>query len=576
MAAIVYQGAEIIDFVVNLLPPLTQMYVFANNQDITFTCVPDSEIIGDNLITNEAGELVGKILLLSTGVYRFPAGEIDIVFCDNKNGPSYSTFTAQVKFFNGMVTRRLNEFGSVGDTGGSGVVSTVPNTNVPSNSLENYNVTASVDSLSTSSSSNQDIYPLSQTFLIDSSRHPLGIVITSLELCILEKDPIIPIGIEFRPMKNGVPDISQYITGTSVFKKPNEITLGSASNPITTKFIIKPTYFLPGEYSFSIITNSDKYKLASGKLGSKNSDGQIITNQPYIGKLFKIQTGGIWEPDLNEDIYFKLYKAKFNTGQASFELHSPKMLGVTTDSATFKTKDITVGETCTIDYRLKIKNIDGTYTSPVSIFPDKIHRFYKDFLIKDKSDCVIQVTFNNKSSDVSPILDVSQSRLLSNKHLVFAWEEDISDSELDSTYIGAKARYLSRVVTVLEGFDSTGLEVKLDVNRVSGSDIEVLCRVLSREDTGSNSNIEDQPFKRMTLISPPLKTFAGNDHNSFSTEIYKILEPDLSYKRIVKIADIPDVKEFLTFNQFQIKIVFYANFPGMAPKIKNLIATSVL
>lgn len=566
---IAYQGAELIEFTVNLLPPSSRIYVFANNIDITFTCVPASGIIGQPLVTDNAGNLTGKILLPATGIYKFPAGDVTIIFCDNVGGPSKSTYTAEVKFFNGMTTKSTT---AVVD---SGVVSTVPATSIPSTTTVNTVTTTSTDSVLIQSS--QGVYPLSQTFFIDANRYPFGIVITSLELCILEKDSELPIGIEFRPMKSGAPDISQFITGTSVFKTPSEITTGTAGNPVSTKFVIKPTYFLPGEYAFSIVTNSNKYKLASAKLGSKDAAGKTVTNQPYAGKLFKIQTGGAWEPDINEDLFFKLNKAKFQTGESRFELHSPSIAGVTTDSATFKTKDIVIGETATINYRIKIKNSDGTYTTPANIVPDNIHRFKDDFLIKNKSDCVIDVTFNNKSSDVSPIVDVDQTRLLSNKHLAFAWEQDISDSELDSTNLGAaKARYLSRVVTLLSGFDSTGLEVRLDVNRVSGSDIEVLCRVLSSDDTGADSTIENQQFKRMSLVSPSLKTFAGNDHNSYSTEVYKILDPNLSYTRTVRIGNIPETKEFNTFNKFQIKIVFYANQPGMVPKIKNLIATSVL
>lgn len=566
---IAYQGAELIDFTVNLLPPLSRIYVFVNDIDITFTCTPASGIIGQPLVTDNAGSLTGKILLPASGIYKFPAGDVNIVFCENSAGPAKSSFKAEVKFFNGMTSS------STSSTVNSGAVTTVPPTTVTSSQTSGTVSTTSVDSVLIQG--NQGTYPLTQTFLIDPNKYPFGIVITSLELCILEKDSELPIGIEFKTMKNGVPDTTNFITGTSVFKTPAEITTGSASNPIKTKFVIKPTYFLPGEYAFSIITNSSKYKLATAKLGSKDSSGKTITNQPYTGTLYRIQTGGIWEGDQNEDLFFVINKAKYQTGIKTFELHSPPIIGYTTDSVTFKTKDIAVGENAKISYKVKVKNSDGTYTALTSITPDMIHKFKDDYVFKNKSDSVVEVTFDNKSPDITPMVDLNLTRLLSNKHLSFAWEQDISDSELDSTNLGAaRARYLSRVVTLLSGFDSTGLEVKLDVNRMVGSDIEVLCRVLSSDDNGTDIDITNQPFKRMSLVSPIVKSYAGNSENSFTTEIYKILEPDLAYTRQVSIGGVPSQKEFNNFNKFQIKVVFYSSIPGLVPKIKNLIATSVL
>ncbi|NBO99982.1 MAG: hypothetical protein EBU90_07605 [Proteobacteria bacterium] len=565
---IAYQGAELISFTVNLLPPLTRIYVFANGVDITFTSTPESGIIGQPLVTDNAGSLKGKILLPATGIYKFPAGDVTLVFCENISGPSKSTYTAEVKLFNSMVVPS-----SVASTD-AGVVSTTPPTQLTQSNQSTVSVT-SADSLLVQNST--EAYPLTQSFYVDANKNPFGIVITSLEICILEKDLELPIGIEFRGFFSGAPDTTKFITGTSVFKKPAEITTGTASNPVFTKFNIMPTFLLPGQYAFSILTNSSKYKIATAKLGSLDSAGRIITNQPFLGSLYKTQSSGAWEPDYNEQISFKINKAKFETGIKTFEFHSPEILGYTTDSATFKTKDITFGEASTIIYRLKIRKEDGTYTNYTTIRPDQITRFSEDYLIKNKSDCIIQVEFNNKSTDVTPVVDLEQTRLLSIKHLSFAWEPDVSDSELDASNLGfARSRYVSRIVNLLSGFDSTGLEVKLDVNRVTGSDIEVLCRVLSPDDTGEDANIENQPFKRMTLVSPRLKSFAGNDDTAFSTEIYKILEPKLAYTRVTLVNGIADVKEFKTFNKFQIKIVFYASIPGLVAKIKNLIATSVI
>ena len=50
----------------------------------------------------------------------------------------------------------------------------------------------------------------------------------------------------------------------------------------------------------------------------------FISNQPYLGSLFKSQNASTWEPSQWEDLKFTLYRADFiETG--SVEFYSPEL-----------------------------------------------------------------------------------------------------------------------------------------------------------------------------------------------------------------------------------------------------------
>jgi hypothetical protein len=135
----------------------------------------------------------------------------------------------------------------------------------------------------------------------------------------------------------------------------------------------------------------------------------------------------------------------------------------------------------------------------------------------------------------------------------------------------AQCKYISKPVTLLDGFDSTGIEVTLEVSRPIGSDIEVFCRVLSGDDRSVSNGIYDRPFTKMPLTFPGAKTYSGTK-DIFSIEKYKILDPFLSYTSTANNL----TANFKDFATYQIKVVFYANDPLYTPKLKSLIASAVI
>ena len=70
----------------------------------------------------------------------------------------------------------------------------------------------------------------------------------------------------------------------------------------------------------SIISPSTQYSVFISRVGEVDFITQtFISNQPYLGSLFKSQNGSTWEPSQWEDLKFTLYRADFvETGSVEF------------------------------------------------------------------------------------------------------------------------------------------------------------------------------------------------------------------------------------------------------------------
>ena len=75
----------------------------------------------------------------------------------------------------------------------------------------------------------------------------------------------------------------------------------------------------------------------------------------------------------------------------------------------------------------------------------------------------------------------------------------------------------------------------------------------------------------MPLINPDVKTFAGTDE-VYSTETYRVLEPDLGYTAITN----NDIAKYEDFGPYQVKVVFYSGNPIYQAKLKSLSAISLI
>jgi len=558
----VFSGSDVVSFAVSQMPPNTRIYTYVNNISITALTAPISQtaLIGDPIFTDQLGNAVGALYIPSTnGTYKFPVGEIRLTFTDSPNGVSKSKYISETSIYNHGLTLVDTEQGST----------------ISLRTTEKFRTDVSGNSNDPNTTQNR-LDPLSQTFFVDEAANPLGITLLGVALFFEAKDDKLPIGIELRPMSGDKPSITEYISGSYVSKNPQDVGVYNTTTknaPATVFQFQHPIYLKPGEYAFSVITKSAKYKLFSSKMGKGKN-----VKQPFAGRLFKAQNAGDWSSDLTEDLTFVLVKAKFETGTVTFEMESPRIIPTNYNKLRLVTTDIGFGTTAYADYKIQTTEAGTNRKSDLlPILQNAEPNLSSRQIANNAGDVKIEISLTTKSEDVAPILDQQLMKLQLFTNNVLPYTQQISASEQNPYHGFAKSRYISKIVSLAEGFDSTGIEISLDVNRKVGSDIEVFCRVLSRDDKSFSNGIRDRRFVKVPLVSPITKSYAGSSELEFTNETYRLLYPSLTYSNTVNLGSGNETPStYDTFAYYQIKIVFYASNPVYLPKIKNLVAMSLL
>ena len=165
--------------------------------------------------------------------------------------------------------------------------------------------------------------PLAQSFLVDEDT---GIFVTRCDVFFRSKDDMdIPCVFQLRSMKDGYP--TQHILPFSeIVIPPEDITI-SNDGSVAHSVEFKAPVFLEGgtEYAICLASNSTKYSVYISRIGENDLlTDTFISNQPYLGSLFKSQNASTWEASQWEDLKFTIYRADFlETG--SVELYSPEL-----------------------------------------------------------------------------------------------------------------------------------------------------------------------------------------------------------------------------------------------------------
>jgi hypothetical protein len=568
----VYSGSEVLAFGVAQMPPNIRIYSYVNGVNITpFTApfVPANAKAGEPIYTDASGSALGQLYIPSTqGQYKFLSGEIRITFCDSPDGVENSKFFSETILYNHGITladveqgntvalRRMEKIGEISKNGvtAAGIAAT-----------------ASADRID----------PLSQTFFIDQTKYPLGAVVLGVGLFFYTKDDKLPISIELRPMNNGKPSTTEYFSGSFVAVSADAVKVYDTNKTPpseATPFIFQhPIFLLPGEYAITVMTKSDKYEILSNNISPTDTAAANTSKQAGVGSLFKAQNTGDWTPNLNEDLAFYVLKAKFKTGSAVFEMQTSAADSIEYNKIRILSSDISMGETAYVGYEIQTTNAGSrTVNSYQRLAPNDSPENKGRQVLSEEGDAKLRITLTSKSADVSPILDKQLITSQVFKNAIYPYTEELSNSELNPYHGTAAARYISKVVRLQEDFDSTGVEVKVSVNRKVGTEIEVFCRVLSRLDNSSSNGINDRPFVRLPLYSPTTKSFAGTSDDLYTTETYRLLDFTYNSTSNNVISGAVTTSQYQDFAYYQVKVVFYAQDPTYLPKIRNLTATALL
>lgn len=172
--------------------------------------------------------------------------------------------------------------------------------------------------------------PLAQTFFVDGNQFPNGIFLSSVLLFFRTKDSYLPVSVQVRPVVNGFPHSYEVVKGSLTTVYPENVNISETpdvDDPTTaTEFRFQsPIYLPPGEHALVVTSTSLNYDIFCAELGEKIfGSSRIVSEQPYIGSLFKSQNASTWTPTQLEDLMFVLRRCNFvPTGQVVFANQHP-------------------------------------------------------------------------------------------------------------------------------------------------------------------------------------------------------------------------------------------------------------
>lgn len=126
-----------------------------------------------------------------------------------------------------------------------------------------------------------------------------------------------------------------------------------------------------------------------------------------------------------------------------------------------------------------------------------------------------------------------------------------------------KARYISRRVTLADGFDASDIKVYVSANRPAGTNIEAYYKVLA---TGDVERFEDKNWVLMTLKPTQSYVYASNDQ-SFREYEYTTAANTAAY--------VSNSTTYDRFHTFAIKIVMRSEDTAIVPRLRNLRAIAL-
>jgi hypothetical protein len=387
------------------------------NLSVNWTTIPDNTSVYSigNPKTTDAGDVAG-IFFIPDGTYR--VGEKRFRLIDNQTGDIGSSVTnGDAAFFAQGLLQTVE---------GTVISATVPSV-VRSSVTDDRVVTSTSTTVTRTVVGYVD--PLAQTFLISPTQYPDGVHINKLRVCFKSKDDVIPVTLQLRPTVNGYPSSSVVYPRGTVTLTPDKVQTTEipnfTDNTKYTEFVFdSPVYMQPGEHSFVLLANSNKYEMFVAEKDAVDlATGEKISEQPYGGSFFLSQNGSVWEPDQNIDMMFQIYKNNFDPfGTVYMNVNVPSS-NVVYDLAHLITGDLVTSNTG-ITYSFRAEKNGGGFADYKNIVP------LTDYHMNDGAgrrvinpatgnvSFILKATMTSQSADVSPVIDTSRLGLLAIENII--------------------------------------------------------------------------------------------------------------------------------------------------------------
>jgi hypothetical protein len=296
-----------ISFSANGLKPSTRMYPFFDGQDVSVYTTPTGSSAGAALTTDSQGT--------ATGVFTIPDPKVT----DNPKWRVGKRAFRLTTSSTNVLTDGLVYSSAEADYTAKGMIQTVQGTVISTREVVVKRTTANDTSQIVGATGTRIVRddsgpwfdPICQSFMVDQKD---GIFVTSVDLFFRTKSSVMPVNLQIRTMVNGYPT-SEIVPFAEVSVASGDITTSDDALSATTFTFPSPVFLSNNtEYSICAIANDNNYNLYTAKMGQTTLDGaRLISQQPYLGSMFKSQNSTTWTAEQNEDVKFTIKRAKFTT-----------------------------------------------------------------------------------------------------------------------------------------------------------------------------------------------------------------------------------------------------------------------
>lgn len=177
--------------------------------------------------------------------------------------------------------------------------------------------------------------PLAQTFFVDAnSSDDTNIFITKVDLFFATKSSNRGVTVEIREVENGYPG-GLIVPFSQVHVPATSINVNDLDGSTATTVTFKAPVALKTDAEYAIVirpdANDPNYKVWVSKVGDTDLlSGKSITHDTNSGMVFTSTNNRAWIPYQDENLKFKLYKAKFtsSTGSVTLESNNYEFLNV--------------------------------------------------------------------------------------------------------------------------------------------------------------------------------------------------------------------------------------------------------
>ena len=296
-----------ITFTASAMKPTTRIYPFFDGVDVSSYVTPTGSTAGAALTTNAAGSATGVFTIPDPKVTTNPEWRV------GKRAFRLTTSSTNV------LTEGLVYSSAETDYTAKGMIQTVQGSVISTRETLVQRTTASDTSVVIGATGTRILRddtgpwfdPICQSFLVDQKD---GIFVTSVNLFFASKSSVLPATVQIRTMVNGYPT-SEVVPFAQVAVASGDITTSTDASEATTFTFPSPVFLSNNtEYSICAIANSDDFTIYTAKMGQTTLDGtRLISQQPYLGSMFKSQNSTTWTAEQNEDVKFTINRAKFTT-----------------------------------------------------------------------------------------------------------------------------------------------------------------------------------------------------------------------------------------------------------------------